>query len=46
MAALLHPRVGTVKATRHKALRKMRLELQGTPIDGLPTAAREGIQSR
>ncbi|MEU1747654.1 sigma factor-like helix-turn-helix DNA-binding protein [Micromonospora arida] len=46
VAALLHLRVGTVKATCHKALRKMRRELQDTPIDGLWTAAPSGIQSR
>ncbi|MFE9206914.1 SigE family RNA polymerase sigma factor [Micromonospora sp. NPDC007230] len=46
VAHMLQMRVGTVKATCHKALRKLRRELQDKPFDGLQTAAREGSQNR
>ncbi|MEH0819240.1 MULTISPECIES: SigE family RNA polymerase sigma factor [unclassified Micromonospora] len=46
VAHMLQMRVGTVKATCHRALRKMRRELQDSPLDGLRTAARQGSQNR
>ncbi|HEX5598795.1 MAG TPA: SigE family RNA polymerase sigma factor [Micromonosporaceae bacterium] len=46
VAYMLQMRLGTVKATCHKALRKLRQELQDQPFDSLPTATREGTQSR
>ena len=46
VAHMLQMGVGTVKATSHKALRKLRRELQDKPFDGLQTAAREGNQNR
>ncbi|WP_284706205.1 sigma factor-like helix-turn-helix DNA-binding protein [Micromonospora phytophila] len=46
VAHMLQTRVGTVKATCHKALRKLRRELQDKPFDGLQTAAQDGSQIR
>ncbi|WP_349879507.1 SigE family RNA polymerase sigma factor [Micromonospora sp. HUAS YX12] len=46
VANMLQVRVGTVKATCHKALRRMRQELQEKSFDGLQTAAREGTKNR